>query len=64
MPFLISLIIKKCIVETLALARSGSDTNKCSALTLNREIRNPLRYLLINCNRFQRILSRDVIPAE
>ena len=59
-----SLVIKKCIVGTLSLGLAGSGTNKFSALTLNREIRNPLRYLLINCNRFQRILSRDVIPAE
>ncbi len=59
MPFLISLIIKKCIVGTLSLGLAGSGTNKFSALTLIREIRNPLRYLLINCNRFQRHISRN-----
>ena len=34
MPFLISLIIKKYIVGTLALGLAGSGTNKFSALTL------------------------------
>ena len=34
MPFLISLIIKKCIVGTLSLGLAGSGTNKFSALTL------------------------------
>ena len=63
MPFLISLIIKKCIVGTLSLGLAGSGTNKFSALALIREIRNPLRYLLINCRRFQRHLSRDYDPC-
>ncbi len=40
MPFLISLIIKKCIVGTLALGLAGSGTNKFSALTLST---TPLR---------------------
>ncbi len=42
MPFLISLIIKKCIVGTLALGLAGSGTNKFSALTLENLKYRPL----------------------